>query len=781
MGAEEIEKILQRMTMEEKIALCSGADFWRTKTMGKYGIPSLFMCDGPHGLRKQTGAVDMLGVHKSQPATCFPTAVTTGASWDPELMAAVGAAIGEEAAAAQVGLVLGPGANIKRNPLCGRNFEYFSEDPFLTGKLAAGMIRGLQKNGVGACLKHFACNNQEFRRFNSDSAVDVRTLREIYLAGFEIAVKEGCPAAVMCAYNKLNGVHCSDSKHLLTHTLRREWGFQGLTVTDWGGMNDRIAAFQAGCDLNMPGGSAYMERETLAATKKGTLRAGAVNDSARRVLRLVMAPRAKPEQPDPAAHHRLARWAADAGAVLLKNDGGLLPLRKNQSVALLGAMAKIPRYQGAGSSHINSGHVVSPLDAIPFSRYAPGCDARGNTTDALLAEAAEAAKTADIAVVFAGLPDRFESEGFDRDNLRMPEGHTRLIETAVAANPNTVVILCCGGVVECLWADKVKAILYMGLPGEACGAAAADLLYGRVNPSGKLTESWPFTYADCPSATFYSGRKNAQYREGLYVGYRYYTTAGISVRWPFGYGLSYTTFNYTDLRVTREKAIVTVTNTGNVPGAEIVQLYIAPPPGGPYRPARELKGFAKVFLIPGEHRDVELPLNDRSFALWFDGWKIPGGTYTIFVGSSSTDLPLRADLAVEGETIPAPVWQAGSWYEAPHGPPTRAAWETMLGRNYWEHVPRKGRFTMDNTIAEMKDHTLLMRAVHRAMETVIIWGIGRKKAPDDPEVKMLLASGVNSPIRTLHISAGKDNGILPGVLEIANGHFLRGIRRMLRR
>ena len=773
----DIEKNLQQMTLEDKIALCSGANFWETKKYEKYGIPSLFMCDGPHGLRKQEDVADMLGVNESRKASCFPAEVTTAGSWDPELLAEIGAAIGEEAKEQGVGLVLGPGANLKRNPLCGRNFEYFSEDPYLAGKLAAGFIRGAEAQGISTSLKHFAANSQEKSRFNSDSVLDERTLRELYLTAFEIAVKEGKPSTVMCAYPKLNGVHCSDSKTLLTDTLRTEWGFSGLVVTDWGAMNDRIEGFRAGCDLNMPGGSDYMEKDVLQAVKNGTLPESCVDDSARRVLKLVFHAAetlSKKAACDYEAHHALAKRAAAEGAVLLKNEGGILPLKQDAKIAVIGDMAKSLRYQGAGSSHINPTKLAQPLDFLPDAVYAPGCDERGDTTDALLAEARAAARQAEIAVVFAGLPNRCESEGFDRDDMKMPAGHLRMIEAVASANPNTVVILLCGCAVECPWADSVKGILYMGLPGQAGGEAVADLLYGRISPSGKLAESWPFTYEDVPSSEVYGKTTDALYQEGVYVGYRYYDKSGTAVRWPFGYGLSYTAFAYSDLMVDGDTVSVTVKNTGAFAGAEVVQLYMHAPQNGLHRPLRELKGFQKVFLQPGESRTVTFPLTDRSFAVWQDGWKVPGGAYTVCVGG------LTASIEKSGETLPIPAWQGGSWYERCTGKPNQTDWEALLGRRYTLPVLKKGSFTMDNTVMEMKDHSLIMKIMFKAVEATIAKGYGGKKDYENPNFRMQLASSAGAPIRSMQISGGMKGGVLPGMLEIANGHFFRGIWRMIK-
>jgi len=773
----DIEKILQQMTLEDKIALCSGENFWETKKYEKYGIPSLFMCDGPHGLRKQEDVADMLGVHQSRAATCFPAEVTTAGSWDPELLTAIGSAIGQEAREQGVGLVLGPGANLKRNPLCGRNFEYFSEDPYLAGKLAAGFIRGAEAQGIGTSLKHFAVNSQEKSRFTSDSVLDERTLRELYLPAFEIAVKEGKPATVMCAYPKLNGIHCSDSKQLLTDILRTEWGFGGLVVTDWGAMNDRIEGFRAGCDLNMPGGSDYMEKEVLQAVRDGSLPERCVDDSARRVLELVFrAAQTLKEKAacDYDAHHALAKRAAAEGAVLLKNQDGILPLKQDAKIAVIGAMASAMRYQGAGSSHINPTKLSQPLALLPGAVYAPGCDDRGNTTDALLAQTRAAAEKAEIALVFAGLPDHYESEGFDRDDMKLPEGHLRMIETVVSANPNTVVVLLCGSAVECPWADRVKGILYMGLPGQAGGEAIADLLYGRSNPSGKLAESWPISYRDVPSSEIYGKTADGLYQEGIYVGYRCYEKAGVPVRWPFGYGLSYTAFAYSNLAVQGNEVSVTVQNTGACSGAEVVQLYIGAPQDGLHRPLRELKGFQKVFLQPGESRTVTFSLTDRSFALWQDGWKIPGGTYTVCIGN------LTASIQKSGETLPIPAWQKESWYAHCSGKPNRADWEAMLGHRYTLPVLKKGSFTMDNTVMEMKDYSLIMKIMFKAVESTIAKGFDGKKDYENPEFRMLMNSSAGSPLRSMQISGGMKGGVLPGMLEMANGHFFRGIRKMIR-
>lgn len=771
-----IDKILAKMTLAEKIALCSGANFWQTKAIKKYGIPSVFLCDGPHGLRKQESTSDMLGINNSRSATCFPAAVTTANSWDTALLTRIGGAIAEEARHQRVSMVLGPGANIKRNPLCGRNFEYFSEDPYLTGKLAAALIRGLEAEGVGACLKHFACNSQERERFVSNSVMDERTLREIYLTGFELAVKEGKPSAVMCAYPKLNGVHCSDNKMLLTDILRDEWGFDGAVVTDWGAMNDRIAGFRAGCDLNMPGGSAYMEKETARAVKAGKLSEKAIDLCVKRVLRFVLRGDKTVAEAtcDYAAHHALCEEAAIAGAVLLQNNGGLLPLRAHTKLAVIGAMAKKMRYQGAGSSHINAASLSQPLDFLSDYEYAAGCEEMGDTTPALLDEVRKTAARAEAAVVFVGLPDSCESEGFDRADLKLPQGQTEMIQAAAEANPNTVVVLLCGGAVECPWADSVKSILYLGLPGQAGGGAIAKLLYGEAVPAGKLAESWPYGYDDVPSSELFGKTRDALYQEGIYVGYRCYDKAELPVRWAFGHGLSYSSFEYSALCVENDTVRVTVKNVGEYDCAEIVQLFVCAPQNGIHRPRRELKGFCKLFLRKGESRIASFSLDSRCFSVYQNGWKVPAGVYELEIGG------LKTQIEKQGETLAVPEWQSGSFYETCIGKPDRKQWETMLGRPYTPApAAKKGTYTMDNTVVEMRRDSLLMKIVYRVTEAVIKASYG-KKGCGQAELKMMMSSSTEAPLRVMNISGGIKGGLVPGLLEIANGRVFRGLFRMLK-
>lgn len=782
---KKVQDILSKMTLEDKISLCNGADFWHSKAMAQYGIPAVTMSDGPHGVRCQKNGADMLGVNESEPATCFPTAVTSGATWDAELLKAEGQAIGEEGLSYGVDVVLGPGVNIKRNPLCGRNFEYFSEDPCIAGAMGAAWVQGAQSTGAGTSLKHFAANNQEYKRFNGNSQVDERTLRELYLPAFETVVKAAQPETVMCSYPRINNVHASDNHWLLTDVLRRDWGFEGLVVTDWGALCDRVKAMHAGCDLSMPGGSTYMEDWVAAAVKDGSLPESDVDACAARVIALALKGESRPKGRafDKDAHNALAQKIAENGAVLLKNEDNILPLDVG-GIALIGEMARTMRYQGAGSSHINPTQLTTLCDAMPGVPFAAGCDVKGTVTEESLREAAETAKQAKVAVVCVGLPDIYESEGFDRETMAMPEGHIRLIETVAAANPNTVVVLFCGCAVEMPWLDKVKAVLYMGLPGQAGGAAAANLLTGKANPSGKLTETWPLCYDDVPSRDTF-GKKTTHYKEGLYAGYRYYDKAGKAVRFPFGYGLSYTQFAYSDLKIEGRTVTAAVTNTGCTAGAEVVQLYVAPPKNGLYRPAKELKGFAKVSLQPGESRTVRFELNDRSFAVWCDGcWKVPMGSYEICVGASVADIRLHTALAVDGVSLAAPDWQKGSWYETLQGLPTDAEFEKLCGSPLQsDPEPKKGAFTMEHSTMELKDISAVMMQMFKGTEATIAKNFGGKADYSDPTFKMMVMSGADAPLRAAVLSSC---GMFPanlaeGMLALANGHPLNGVKKLIKK
>lgn len=787
-----VEQTLKQMTLEDKVALGSGKDFWHTKEMKQYGIESIMVADGPHGLRKQPEEADMLGINDSIEATSFPTAALSSCSWDEKLLKQMGKAIALEAKANKVSVVLGPGANIKRNPLCGRNFEYFSEDPYLTGKLAAGFIQGAQSTGIGTSLKHFAMNNQEYKRFSSDSIVDDRTMREIYLTGFEMAVKEGRPDTVMCCYNKVNGIHGSRNKWLLTDVLRKDWGFEGLVMTDWGAMVNRMDAYEAGCDLSMPGGSNFMEKETIEAVKKGLLDEKYVDESAGRVLKLVekgLDAVKEDMQVSLQEHFEIARKIAEESAVLLKNEDSILPILYKKTTAFIGTMAEKSRYQGAGSSHINPWKLVSTTEACPEVAYAPGCNEDGSTNEQLLKEALELAGTKEKVVIFAGLTDSYESEGFDRENMKMPEGHIRMIEEVTKVNPNVIVVLMSGSAIEIPWFRKAKGILYMGLCGEAGGEAIANLLFGCTNPSGRLAETWPLKYEDCVSAGYYGNKfKDAQYREGIYVGYRYYESAEVPVRFPFGFGLSYTNFTYSDLKVDGPYVTCKVRNTGKVTGKEVVQLYIEPKGNRKYRAKRELKAFTKVSLNPGEERQVQFKLEERSFAVWDDGWKIPEGYYDICIGKNSHDMILRKEIEISKSAkksifIPEKIAEKEipQWYLHPRNAPSKEEFEKLLGRKIIEKPLKKGEFTMENTIMEMKDYSWVMKVMYKVVESVVAKGFGGKPDYTNSSFKMMVSTATDCSMTGMKNNVQMDHHIFEGLLMMANGHFFKGIGEMLRK
>ena len=658
---QNTELLLKKLTLEEKCALLSGAETFKTRGMPEHGIPQIWLSDGPHGLRKQAGESDHLGLNPSVPATCFPTASAVANSWDTALGEEIGAALGEEAAAQEVSVVLGPGLNMKRNPLCGRSFEYFSEDPYLAGKLAAGYIRGIQSKGVAACPKHFAVNSQETRRMASDSIVDERTLREIYLTGFEIAVKEGHPRSIMSSYNLVNGTYANENKHLLMEILRGEWGFDGAVITDWGGSNDHALGVKNGSTLEMPAPGGDSVRELLAAVESGKISESDIDARLSELLPLVFDTKAAldaaPREFDAAAHHALACRAAEESLVLLKNEGSLLPLAAGSKVAVIGDFAKNPRYQGAGSSMVNSTQVDVLLDKLIDSElnvigYQQGFDRHGKPDAALQKSACELATQADTVILCMGLDEIAESEGLDRSNLRLAKNQLDLLQAVAAVNPKIVVVLYSGSVVETPWLDNCQALLYAALGGQAGAGAVADALTGKVNPCGKLAETWPLAYADVPSAAdFATRRKTVEYREGLYIGYRYFTTAEKAVRFPFGYGMSYTTFAYSDMAADEQGVSLTVTNTGSVAGTEIVQLYVAKKNSELFRPAKELKGFARVTLAPGEKQRITIMLDDKAFRFWnvkANRWEIEGGEYELLVGASVEDIRLCEKISVHG-------------------------------------------------------------------------------------------------------------------------------------
>lgn len=659
----DIKELISKMTLEEKAGLCSGLDFWHTKPVERLGVPSVMVSDGPHGLRKQDTAGDHLGINDSIKAVCMPAACATAASFDRELIAHMGEAIGDSCQHEELAVVLGPAVNIKRSPLCGRNFEYFSEDPYLAGEMSASYINGVQSRNVGTSIKHFAANNQEHRRMSSSSNVDERTLREIYFPAFEISVKKAQPWTVMCSYNRLNGTYASEHPWLLTDVLRGEWGFEGYVMSDWGAVSDRVAGVAAGLDLEMPSSGGINDKKIVEAVRSGKLDEAVVDQAVERILEITYRylDNAKPETPwDQEADHQLSAQIAAECMVLLKNEG-VLPLSKEDDIAFIGEFAKKPRFQGGGSSHINSFKTTSAVEAAEGLKvtYAQGYSVdKDEATDEMIAEAVAAAKAAKAAVVFAGLPDAYESEGYDRTHMAMPACQNKLIEAVAAANANTVVVLHNGSPVEMPWIDKVKGVLEAYLGGQAVGQAVVKILFGDVNPSGHLPETFPVKLSDNPSYLYYGGEGNeADYREGIFVGYRYYDKKDMEVLFPFGYGLSYTTFACSNLRLSASEitdqetltATVTVTNTGTCAGKIVVQLYVGDKVSTVLRPVRELKGFEKVALAPGESKDISFVLDKRAFAYWnteLSDWHVETGEFTIEVGQSSRDMEVCGTVTV---------------------------------------------------------------------------------------------------------------------------------------
>lgn len=673
MTREKLQELIGKMTLEEKASLCSGADFWHTESVERLGIPAMMVSDGPHGLRKQDQEADHLGVNDSIKAVCFPAGCGTAASFNRELITGMGEVLGEECQAEGVGVILGPAVNIKRSPLCGRNFEYYSEDPMVASEMAGALIKGVQSKNVGTSIKHFLANNQETRRMSSSSEVDERTLREIYLAAFEGAVSSQKPWTVMCSYNKINGTYAAEHKEALTDILRGEWGFDGFVVSDWGAVNNRVPDLEAGLDLEMPASGGINDEQIVDAVKEGRLEESVLDRAVERILNIVY--RFQENRNDSAVFdrdkdHEYAKKVAEETIVLLKNEDGLLPLSEKEEIAFIGKYARQPRFQGGGSSHINSHKVTGAWDVVKDwgnITFAEGYGDQEDVTDeALIAEAVEKAGKAKAAVIFAGLPDAFESEGFDRSHMGMPNCQNELINRVAAVQPNTIVVLHNGSPVEMPWADQVKGIVEAYLSGQAVGAAVVDILFGKVNPSAKLPETFPYKLEDNPSYLYYLGEGDkVEYREGVFVGYRYYDTKKMDVRFPFGYGLSYTTFAYSNLKLSAAQikdtdtltVSVDVTNTGSMAGKEVVQLYVSDVESTVIRPVKELKGFDKVDMQPGETKTVTFTLGKRAFAYWntqIHDWHVESGKFRILVGKSSRDIQLEETVTVES-TVKLPV------------------------------------------------------------------------------------------------------------------------------
>ena len=785
---QNTELLLKELTLEEKCALLSGAETFKTRGMPKHGIPQIWLSDGPHGLRKQAGESDHLGLNPSVPATCFPTASAVANSWDTALGEEIGAALGEEAAAQEVSVLLGPGLNMKRNPLCGRSFEYFSEDPYLAGKLAAGYIRGIQSKGVAACPKHFAVNSQETRRMASDSIVDERTLREIYLTGFEIAVKEGHPRSIMSSYNLVNGTYANENKHLLMEILRGEWGFDGAVITDWGGSNDHALGVKNGSTLEMPVPGGDSVRELLAALESGKISESDIDARLSELLPLVFDTKAAldaaPREFDAAAHHALARRAAEESLVLLKNEGSLLPLAAGTKVAVIGDFAKNPRYQGAGSSMVNSTQVDVLLDKLIDSElnvigYQQGFDRHGKPDAALQKSACELAAQADTVILCMGLDEIAESEGLDRSNLRLAQNQVDLLQAVAAVNPKIVVVLYSGSVVETPWLDNCQALLYAALGGQAGAGAVADALAGKVNPCGKLAETWPLAYADIPSAAdFATRRKTVEYREALYIGYRYFTTAEKAVRFPFGYGMSYTTFAYSDMAADEQGVSLTVTNTGSVAGTEIVQLYVAKKNSELFRPAKELKGFARVTLAPGEKQRITITLDDKAFRFWnvkANRWEIEGGEYELLVGASVEDIRLCEKITVHGTATVHPYEDRNldCYYKGDVLCVSDADFEKLLG-----HPIPNGKTKIDRnlTLGELNHARSPLGWLVWLVLTILL-DVSYKRGK--PDLNILFQ--YNMPLRALAkmTNGAISMGMVDGIVMELQGFWILGLVRVI--
>jgi beta-glucosidase len=792
----EAAAIVADMTLKEKARLASGKNFWHLEGSERHDLPEVMVTDGPHGLRKQNRAADHVGLNKSVPATCFPTACALACSWDVDLLTTIGEAIGEECVAETVTVLLGPGVNIKRHPYCGRNFEYFSEDPYLTGKLAAALIRGVQNLGVGTSIKHYAVNNQEQGRMIIDAIVDERALREIYLRGFEIAIKESQPWTVMCAYNRVNGTYCSDHNHLLNEILRDEWGFEGLIVTDWGATNDRVKGVRAGLDLEMPASGGINDRLIEQAVEDGTLEVSRLDQIITRNVSLSLLGKdlaARSADAHHEDHHALARRAVADCAVLLKNQGQLLPLNPDQSVALIGAFAEDPRYQGTGSSQVTPTQLDRAIDAFKLAanrvEYCQGYDARHSQADAgLITEATDLARRCDVAVIFAGLPPIFESEGFDRSNLELPEQHTQLISAVCEANPNTVVVLSNGSPITMPWIQEPRAVLEGYLSGQAGGSGITDVLFGVREPGGRLAETFPLNVTDVAADLWFPGdARQVQYREGLYVGYRYFDTAQRDVLFPFGHGLSYTSVEFSDITLsdTRWDAdspaltlSLTARNTGERAGSEVIQVYVHDSEASVYRPNQELKAFYKVHLSPGETRQVQIQLGRDAFSLYDPNqarWVVEAGEFEVRIGRSSRDIVASIDLSVESSdevvTNPAAPSILGGTLTCDD-----ATFAAMLG--YPAPAPESSRpYHMNSSIKEIRS-SLIGAQIAKRVTQAFAANMNPSNSNDETLNKMFEEMANNMPLRSLALfSQGRTSyADLEQMLALLNNQFIRYIK-----
>ena len=783
-----VDEYIQKLTLEEKAALLQGWSTWTTREVKRLGIPAIFLSDGPHGLRKQAGTGDHLGLNASIPSTCFPTAATMANSWDTELGEELGRALGEEAAANDVNMVLGPGLNMKRSPLCGRNFEYFSEDPYLAGKMAAAYIRGIQSGGVAACPKHFAANSQELRRMSMDSVLDERTFREIYLTAFEIAVTEGKAKAIMSSYNQINETYANEDYHLLTEILRNEWGFDGMVVTDWGGDNDHAAGVKAGSNLVMPIPGPDCAIGLVKAVQEGRVSEKTLDERLRELLKVVFATSAAvaeaPKSYDQEAHHALARRCAAGSIVLLENDG-ILPLKADAKVAVIGDFAETPRYQGAGSSMVNPTRLdnlkeVLAADGLTITAYAKGFSrVDPKPQEKLIEEAVSAAKTGDAVLLCVGLDEIAESEGMDRLSMELSKGQQALIDAVCEANRNVILVLSGGAPFVMPRKGSYRAAIHGYLSGQAGAGAMADALLGKCNPSGKLNESWPLKLEDNPSYPYFpSKERTAEYREGLYIGYRYYDTTGTPVRYPFGYGLSYTTFAYSDISATKDSVTFTLTNTGDRDGAEVAQVYVSCKNGKIFRPKKELKGFAKVFLKAGESKTVTVALDDKAFRYFnvkTDRWETETADYEISVAANVSDVKLTATVHVEGQNAPVPYESLPSYESGRIEKVSDGEFEKLLGHpipdGHWS-----GELTKNDAICQLYyAKSAPARLVYR-----ILTGLkNRAEAKGKPNLNILFI--YNMPFRGIGKMTGGmvSEKMVDDIVFLVNGHFWRGLGRII--
>ena len=796
--ARKYQELIDKLTLEEKASLMSGKDFWSTQDIQRLGIPSIYLSDGPHGLRKQQAAADNLGFNESYKATCFPTAVSMASSWNLELGEEIGHALGKEAVHQKVHVLLGPGMNIKRNPLCGRNFEYFSEDPYLAGKMASSYIKGIQAEGVSGCLKHFACNSQELRRTTVDSILDERTLREIYLTNFEIAVKEAKPWMIMSSYNLVNGDYTCQSKHLNNDILRGEWGYNGCQVSDWGGEDDRVEGLLAGNELEMPFNDGDTIKDIVNAVKSNKISEAVLDDCVDRFLDLAFRTdetiQNKDGTVDLEAHHLLAQKAAEESIVLLENNG-ILPLHKDKRVAIIGKFVELPRYQGAGSSLVNSYHVDRVIDVIGeydinYIGYEPGFHLNGKKSKNRVNRALKLAKSADVVVLFLGLDDLSEAEGIDRINMRLPQNQLDLLEEVSKLDKHVVVCLSCGSAVELPFAKKIDALVHMNLTGQAGAKAVLNVLTGKVNPSGKLSESYPYFYKNYSGYKYFHDKPmTAEYREAIYVGYRYYDTRGIDVLYPFGYGLSYTKFEYKDLKINKEGVTFKLKNIGEVKGKEVAQLYVGLDDSKIFREKKGLKGFVKVELEPGEEKVIAIPFDEytfRYFNVKTNKWEVEEGDYQIYIGSSSKDIRLMGTIRKEGTTdvLPYDEKKIPSYYKSDVTDVPNDEFKYLLGRDIpnGHLVFHKKKRIVANYYTTVDQLRYARGWAGRFFAWCIRVAIAFLRKFNPKTANMLVMGVYYIPLRNLsRMTGGAVHWYqLDGLIMMFNGHFFKGLHKFLK-